>query len=188
MNAKAQAKSKRKQAEIHLRLAARAYMFGQRMVGITETLSAEHAVFCGLFDFIELTQARLDSLGKVKLLASLVATLLYNHAEAENKLLFATLNHALAEKGRLTHLHQEHQDLDARLARVQAATHLADGLRFLKEAMIAARIHFAREERHLFPFIERTLEKETLVQLNEAWRHQRRALLEFGLEAMEAAA
>ena len=146
------------------------------MTKITDTLSAEHTIFCGIFDFIELMEAKLDTLVEMKLLGSLIATLLYNHAEAEDKLLFVALDHTLAEQGRLTRLHHEHQELDERLARVQKATHVEEGLRYLREAMIASRSHFAREERHLFPFIEKTLQPETLAQLDEAWKRRRKAL------------
>ena len=50
------------EADFDLRIGISPPTFSESMTKITDTLAAEHAVFCGLFDFIELTQARLRQL------------------------------------------------------------------------------------------------------------------------------
>jgi len=135
------------------------------MASITETLVADHAVFIGVFDWIKRTLPRLTTLEEAKMLAGLVEALLRDHGDVETDLAFIALDHALYDKGRLHRLHEDHEEIDDRLKRVQAATNLSDARRLLRLALLASRQHFRREERIIFPLIEKELQEETLTKL-----------------------
>jgi iron-sulfur cluster repair protein YtfE (RIC family) len=99
------------------------------------------------------------------MLAGLVEALLRDHGDVETDLAFIALDHALYDKGRLHRLHEDHEEIDDRLKRVQAATNLSDARRLLRLALLASRQHFRREERIIFPLIEKELQEETLTKL-----------------------
>ena len=141
------------------------------MVTITDTLIMEHAAFCAVFDQIEKVYARLKSAHEVKLLATLVEGLLSGHGETEKHLAYAALDHVLEESGTLNQLHQDHQEIDDHFRRVHGANELIEAQRLLKKALAATREHFRREEKIIFPFLERVLQPETLGALGETWRH-----------------
>jgi hemerythrin-like domain-containing protein len=143
---------------------------------ITEVLTAEHSVLVSMFEHIEL---RLNLLGarELRTLAGLVEELLYHHAQAETDIAYAALDHALAEKGPLDRLYQDHQEIDARLKASQGLASPPEARRLFQSALLAAREHFDFEESNVFPLIERTFDHETLVQLGQAWR-QRQAELQ----------
>lgn len=136
---------------------------------ITETLVAEHAVFRNVFDSIERTLPKIRSLAEIKLIASLVESMLVRHAEAENDIAFLAVDHTLAEQGHLSSMHEEHNEIDVSLKQVQAATKVAEAKRLLKFAMLASRAHFKSEERKVFPLVEKVLKDDTLIKLNQAY-------------------
>jgi hemerythrin-like domain-containing protein len=142
---------------------------------ITESLTAEHAVFRVVYDFIEFTLTEPSAVGEVKLLGSLVGALLCNHAEAEENLVLVALDHALAENGQLDCFYQEHREIDDRLKHVQMASEFTEARRLLIAAMRASRRHFDHEEQTVFPLMEKTLQAETLAELNQAWMRRRKA-------------
>ena len=137
------------------------------MMNITEVLTTEHAVFLTVFDQIERALPKLKRLEEAKMLAGLVEALLQDHGDAETNLAFVALDHALDQKGQLNRLHQDHDEIDDRLRRVKTVTKLPDARRLLKAALLASRQHFRREERTIFPLIEKMLQKETLAGLGK---------------------
>ena len=143
------------------------------MTTITSTLVMEHAAFCAVFDQIEIVLAKLQSVREVQLFASLVEGLLKGHGETETQLAYAALDHVLEENGSLKHLHQDHQEIDEHFRRVHNASELADAQRLLKKALSATREHFRREEKTVFPFLERVLQPETLGALGQTWMQAR---------------
>jgi hemerythrin-like domain-containing protein len=142
------------------------------MANITETLVTDHAVFIGVFDWIKQALPRLATLEEVKMLAGLVEALLRDHADVENDLAFIALDHALYNKGQLSRLHEDHDEINDHLKQAQAATRLSDARRLLRLALLASRQHFRREERVIFPLMERVLQKETLTKLGEVRMRQ----------------
>jgi hemerythrin-like domain-containing protein len=142
------------------------------MILITETLITEHAVFLTVFDQIGRALPKLKRLEEAKMLAGLVEALLRNHGAVETDLAFVALDHALYHKGQLNRLHEDHEEIDGRLKRVQTATSLTDARRLLKAALAASRLHFRHEEQAVFPLIEKVLQKETLTELGKARMRQ----------------
>lgn len=132
-------------------------------------------MFTTVFDQIEQTLPQLRTPGEAKMLAGLVEALLQDHGDAETNLAFVALDHALDNKNRLDRLHQDHDEIDDRLRQVRKATELADARRLLRAALLATRHHFRREERLIFPLIEKMLQKETLTKLGEVWMQRRLA-------------
>ncbi|MGD0615353.1 MAG: hemerythrin domain-containing protein, partial [Verrucomicrobiota bacterium] len=74
-------------------------------------------------------------------------------------------------------LYEDHEEIDGRLAQIKATQDLKEARRLLTAAITAARKHFQREERIIFPLIERTLQKNTLKELGNAWIHPERIRL-----------
>jgi len=135
------------------------------MATITEALTLEHAVFSQIFDQIERITDRSRSVREVKSLASVVEGLLSGHGESETNLAYSVLDHVLAERGTLTHLHQNHQEIDGHFARIRRTRDPGKAMRLLKMALAATREHFRLEEEKVFPLLEDNLESETLCAL-----------------------
>ncbi len=139
------------------------------MESITKVLIMEHAVFCEVFDQIERVLAGSISAPEVKLLASVVEGLLRDHAETETNLAYPALDHALADRGALDRLYQDHHEIDDQFKRIHRTADAAEAQRLLKKALAATREHFRREEKNVFPMLEKTLQPDTLGTLARKW-------------------
>ena len=139
------------------------------METITKALIMEHAVFCEVFEQIERVLANPVSASEVKLLASVVEGLLSGHGETETNLAYSVLDHALADRGALNCLYQDHHEIDDQFKRIRRTTDSAEAQLLLKKALAATRDHFRREERNVFPVLEKTLQPDTLWTLGRKW-------------------
>ena len=146
------------------------------MMKITDALTVEHVVLSGVFDQIENMLPEITAKEEVARLAQMVNGLLNLHAEVEDNLVYVTLDHALANQGKLNHLHQEHQEIDDHFEKVASAKEVAEAKRSLKKALLASRAHFAGEERFVFPVIEAALQDETLMEMGSAWSQKQKPL------------
>jgi hemerythrin-like domain-containing protein len=140
---------------------------------ITNILVAEHAVFHNLFDHIEKTLPRLKTLAEVKSLAATLDALMRPHASTEDDLLVGPLEHCLEQIGQSETFHEEHEEIDARLAEVQKARGPKQARDLLLRAVLRSREHFDKEERIVFPLAERLLKAKTLSGLGDEWVKRR---------------
>lgn len=122
----------------------------------------EHAVFRKVFEQVERVLSATHSAPEVKLMASVVEGLLSEHGETETNLAYSALDHALADRGTLNRLYQDHHEIDEHFKRVHDATDPAVALRLLKKALAATLDHFQREEKTVFPMLEKTFQPATL--------------------------
>jgi hemerythrin-like domain-containing protein len=129
---------------------------------ITNFLTTEHAVFCELFDEIDRLLPDVQTVAEVRLLGRLVEGVLSRHADVEQNLAYAALDHALAEKGELNHLYQDHEEIDACLRHATLAVEFAEAVRFLRAGLKASREHFRREEEMIFPLFEKLFDPAAL--------------------------
>jgi hemerythrin-like domain-containing protein len=136
---------------------------------ITEALVAEHTIFLSVFDQIERALPSLATPVQITTMARIVEGLLGGHARTETDLAYLALDHMLEHNGELKRMHQEHQEIDDRLRKVPTARTCAEARRLLKAAIRAAREHFQGEEAHVFPLLEKTLQRETLTELGKTW-------------------
>lgn len=136
---------------------------------ITETLLAEHTIFCTVFDEIERVLPSLGSAAEVQRMAGIVETMLKGHGEREASLAYRVLDHVLAQQGQLQRMHSDHEEIDSRLKGVQTAKTATEARRLLKTAIVSSREHFRMEEKVIFPFLEKVLKPETLEQLSVPW-------------------
>lgn len=144
---------------------------------ITDILRAEHTVFHHLFDHIESTVPRLRTLGEVKSLATLVDKVMSPHSETEDELFIEPLEHCFEQLGQRETFHHEHELIEQALAKVHKAKELKTGKRQLLGVVAAARAHFDKEERIVFPMAERVLKSKTLSDLGKEWMKRREAAL-----------
>ena len=140
---------------------------------ITDVLRAEHAVFHNLFDHIETVLPRTRTLAEVKSLATVVETLLAPHAKTEDDLFMEPLEHCFNQIGQQKTFHDEHELIDAELAKVHKARTVKTAKKILLGAVTASRKHFDKEERIVFPLAERILKAKTLSELGEQWLNRR---------------
>ena len=140
---------------------------------ITDVLRAEHAVFHNLFDHIEATLPRVRTLAEVKSLTTVVESLLAPHAKTEDDLFMEPLAHCFDQLGQNETFHEEHQLIDDELAKVHKARSLKAAKKILQGAVSAARKHFDKEERIVFPLAERVLKVKTLSELGKQWLSRR---------------
>jgi len=139
------------------------------METITQALIMEHAVFRKVFDQIERVLTGPKSAPEVKSLASVVEGLLRDHGETETDLAYSVLDHALADRGTLKRLYQDHHEIDDQFKHIHRTSDAAEALLLLKKALAATREHFRREEKYVFPILEKTLQPETLGTLGSKW-------------------
>lgn len=113
---------------------------------ITNFLTTEHALFCELFDEIDRLLPDVRTVAEVRLLGRLVEGVLSRHADVEQNLAYAALDHALAEKGEMNQLYQDHEEIDTCLQHATLAAEFVEAVRFLRAGLKASREHFRREE------------------------------------------
>jgi hypothetical protein len=102
---------------------------------------------------------------EVRLLSRLVEGVLSHHADVEQNLAFAALDHALVENGQLNKLHQDHEEIDACLRDASLATELNVAVQLLKAGLKASRAHFHQEEQVVFPLFDQIFAPATLETL-----------------------
>ena len=141
---------------------------------ITDVLRAEHAVFHNLFDHIETAVPQLKTLAEVKVLAVVVDKLHGPHSKTEDDLFIEPLEPYFDQMGQKETFHDEHEHIEATLAKVQTARTLKDAKKILLNAIAASRKHFDKEERVVFPLAERILKANTLNKSGEEWLHRRK--------------
>ncbi|MCX6925009.1 MAG: hemerythrin domain-containing protein [Verrucomicrobia bacterium] len=137
------------------------------MMTITESLTNEHTQFCVLFDEIDRLLPDLRTVSEVRLLSRLVEGVLSRHADVESNLAFAALEHAQAEEGQLTRLHQDHEEIDERLHRATVAKAFPEAVQLLKAGLVASREHFHWEEETIFPLFEKLFTPTALETLGD---------------------
>jgi len=140
---------------------------------ITDVLRAEHAVFHNLFDHIESVLPRTRTLAEVNTLATVVETVLAPHSKTEDDLFMEPLEHCFDQIGQQETFHDEHEMIDAELAKVHKAREVKDAKKILLGAVTALRKHFDKEERIVFPLAERVLKAKTLSELGKTWLSRR---------------
>jgi len=142
---------------------------------ITEALMAEHLVFHNMFDYIEARAPKATAIGEIKLMASLVESMLKAHSDHEDALFLGPLEHCFEQIGQRDGFLKEHQEMDGTLQRVQEAKRLSQACELLLLAIAHSRKHFHKEERIVFPLAEQVLKSKTLTTLGQSWLHQRNA-------------
>jgi len=140
---------------------------------ITEALVTEHAIFLGVFEQIQRALPGCATLSELRTMAGIVEGLLRPHGETESNLAFTALDQALADRGLLDRLYQDHNEIDARLQSVSRARTCAQARQLIQASLRAARDHFLYEERHVFPLVEQWLHGESLSELGRAWLENR---------------
>lgn len=144
---------------------------------ITGILRAEHSVFHNLFDYIERTSPTLKTVREVKSLANLTETLLAAHSKTEDELFIEPLEHCFEQVGQRETFHEEHDAIAQALLAVQKSKTLKAASLQLLGVVTAARKHFDKEERIVFPMAERVLKAKTLTDLGTEWSKRREAAL-----------
>ena len=144
---------------------------------ITEFLLGEHGLFYTQFDHVEKTVAAASTLELVKSRVALLQEALLTHATLEDELLFSALDPHLSQKGPLSVMRMEHDEIENTLAKVQQSPNLAKAQKLALHALQVAREHFAKEERVLFPLAHQTLDEKTLAQLGVQWAQRRGVII-----------
>lgn len=139
---------------------------------VTDAFLGEHAVFYGQFDQCQAVMPSAD-LDALKQRAALIASALVPHAHLENDLLFAALDARSVPPAILAVMRQEHEAIDGGLARIQTMRDCDQARELLTEVIAAARAHFEKEERVLFPLAARALSNEEQLRLGAEWASAR---------------
>ena len=140
---------------------------------ITDILLAEHAVFHNLFDYVERIAPRLKTVAEIKLLGAVLEAAMHPHAKTEDELLMGPLEHSLEQIGQSETFHDEHEEIEQKLAAVQKAQQFKQARLLLLQVVQRSREHFDKEERIVFPLAEQLLKTGTLSSLGEQWLKRR---------------
>ena len=140
---------------------------------ITDALRAEHIVFHNLFDHIEKRVPTLKNLHAVQAVTAVLEGVLEDHGKVEDELLMDPLEASLGHIGQLENFHDEHEAIDLALRNIRSCRNLKKGKALLLVAVRLSRQHFDKEERVVFPLIEKQLKAKTLAALGARWANQR---------------
>jgi len=132
---------------------------------ITDVLTIEHTLLCNLFNQVDRLLPEVRTVDEVRLLGRLVEGVLSHHADAEENLAYAALDHVLAENGKLRRLYQDHEEIDAYLRDASLAMEFTKAVKLLKAGLKTSRAHFRREERSVFPLFEKFFDPGVLETL-----------------------
>jgi hemerythrin-like domain-containing protein len=144
---------------------------------ITDILRAEHTVFHHLFNHIEANAPAFKTLSEVKSLARLLEKVMAPHSHTEDELFIEPLEHCFDQIGHKETFHHEHELIEEMFVQIQKAGALKGARKGLLEVIAAARKHFEKEERVVFPMAERILKAKTLSNLGHEWMERRAASL-----------
>ena len=145
---------------------------------LTDALLGEHGAFYMLFDEIEEIAATESAVAQLHGATTVLEAMVTSHATLEERLLFSALEHYLGkEEGPLAALHAEHEEMERMLAYMQEDPDVDRAILWISEALSAARSHFQKEERILFPMARRLLGDETLSRLGSVWAEARRVTI-----------
>jgi hemerythrin-like domain-containing protein len=144
---------------------------------ITDILRAEHTVFHHMFNHVEAHAPEIKSLAEVKSLALLLEKVMAPHSQTEDDLFIAPLEHCFDQIGHKETFHDEHVMIENMFARIKNARSLKDARKLLLNVIAAARKHFEKEERVVFPMAERILKAKTMSDLGYEWMKRREGTL-----------
>jgi len=144
---------------------------------ITEVLLAEHFVFHNLFDRLERSLPEMKTLIELQAVSRLFESALRDHSYVEDELLIEPLEPFLCQVGQSDNFHDEHEEIESGLARIQASHDFAEASRLFLNAIHLARKHFDKEERIIFPLAEKLLSAKTQESLGARWEASRRTLV-----------
>jgi len=140
---------------------------------ITDILRAEHAVFHQLFDHIESCAPRLRTMAEIRAMAALADKVMAPHSRTEDELFIEPLEHCFEQIGQRDTFHHEHEIIEESFARIQKCRKVSEARRLLLGTMSAARKHFDKEERIVFPMAENVMKAKTLNELGDVWMKRR---------------
>ena len=141
---------------------------------LTDALLGEHGAFYMLFEQVEEIATVGGAMAQVRGAITVLAAMVESHATLEEELLFSALEpHLGKDEGLLVQMRAEHEELERLLGQIEEAEDVAQAAAWVAEALRAARSHFMKEERVLFPMAEQLLGDETLTRLGNAWAEAR---------------
>jgi hemerythrin-like domain-containing protein len=143
-------------------------------VKLTDALLGEHGVFYVLFNQIEEIAAIESPLAQIRGATTVLGAMVDSHATLEDELLFSAIEpHLGTGDGPLAVMRAEHEEMARLLEQIKDA----DDADQVEEALSAARSHFQKEERVLFPMAQHLLGDEALTRLGKSWAKARRVTI-----------
>ena len=141
---------------------------------LTDALLGEHGTFYVLFNQIEEIAAMDGPLAQIRGATTVLGAMVDSHATLEDELLFSALEpHLGTDDGPLAVMRTEHAEMARLLEQIEDADDAGQIILWIEEALSAARSHFQKEERVLFPMAQHLLGDETLTRLGRAWAEAR---------------
>ncbi len=145
---------------------------------LTDALLGEHGAFYVVFDQIEKIAAIEGPLAQIRGATTVLGAMVDSHAALEEELLFSALEpHLGTGDGPLAVMRSEHEELARLMEQIEDAVDADQVVLWIEEALSAARSHFQKEERVLFPMAQDLLGDETLTRLGRAWAEARRVTI-----------
>ncbi len=143
-------------------------------VKLTDALLGEQGTFYVLFNQIEEIAAIESPLAQIRGATTVLRAMVDSHATLEDELLFSALEpHLGTDSGPLAVMRTEHEEMARLLEQIEDADDTDQIILWIEEALSAARSHFQKEERVLFPMAQHLLGDEALTRLGRAWAKAR---------------
>lgn len=142
-------------------------------MNIIDALLGEHAVFYAMFDQIESAPLQREPLAALAVRAAQLEAALSSHARLEEELLFSRLEQAIGPHGPLAVMRAEHEEIEAGLATFGDIAEQGDAVGRLRDVIVTARDHFAKEEQALYMMARVHLDDGDLERLGAQWAAMR---------------
>ncbi|MBI5822085.1 MAG: hypothetical protein HZA88_24190 [Verrucomicrobia bacterium] len=136
---------------------------------VTDVLVSHHAFLRGMFVAMEHALERVETVEEVRVVARVAEGLLRGHTEAEESLLFRSLDALLTEQGKTSQFYMQHKEHTALLKQAQTARSASEGRSDLLLAFRILRAHFHEEERLVLRVAQTAFQPESLETLGKAW-------------------
>lgn len=141
---------------------------------LTDALRGEHGAFYMLFNEIEFIARTEGAMAQWRGATTVLEAMVNSHADLEDRLLFTALEpHLGKDHGPIAVMRTEHAELERILASMREDGDVGKAVLWIPQALAAARSHFQKEERVLFPMAEHFLGDEALARLGATWAMER---------------
>jgi len=141
---------------------------------MTHALLGEHGVIYALLNETERAAREETDAGALRAVARMLHAALEPHARIENEVLFTALEPAIGEAGPLACMRHEHTEIESALDEACRADDLETIQRSLRQVILVARDHFAKEENVLFPMARQAIGQAALEGLAGQWASDRK--------------
>ncbi len=140
---------------------------------ITDALYGEHGLFYPMFNYTEALLNEGSELTEIKTALRFLGSIIIDHADFEEEVLFPKLEPFLGQAGPLAVMRSEHEKINELFEQAINAKTIETLTLNTRLMLDLLRGHFAKEEQVLFAITQKVLDEETQLRLGDKWAEHR---------------